>query len=61
MQAGKEGKVVGVEFRQYALALSRESMAKMYKNKECVFCIPASCIADSKRERAPWCGQKVRF
>lgn len=34
MQAGKEGKVVGVELRQYALDLSRDAMAKMHKNKE---------------------------
>ena len=35
MQAGKEGKVVGVELRQYALDLSRDAMTKMHKNKEC--------------------------
>ena len=35
MQAGKEGKVVGVELRQYALNLSRAAMARMRKKKEC--------------------------
>lgn len=34
MQTGKEGKVVGVELRQYALKLSADAMAKMRKNKE---------------------------
>lgn len=35
MQAGKEGKVVGVELRQYALNLSRAAIARVRKKKEC--------------------------